>query len=55
MLGAHGYLLEQLIKDKVNDKTDEYGTTLENRCRFVLEIVEVVASEIGAERVGIKL
>jgi len=53
--GATGYLLEQFMKDKVNDRTDEYGGTLENRCRFVLEIVEAVVNEIGAERVGIKL
>ncbi|XP_058778470.1 12-oxophytodienoate reductase 1-like [Vicia villosa] len=53
--GGHGYLLEQFMKDKVNDRTDEYGGSLENRCRFVLEIVEAVANEIGGERVGIKL
>ncbi|XP_045816697.1 12-oxophytodienoate reductase 2-like isoform X3 [Trifolium pratense] len=52
---AHGYLLEQFMKDKANDRTDEYGGSLENRCRFTLEIVEAVANEIGAERVGIKL
>ena len=53
--GAHGYLLEQFMKDKVNDRTDEYGGSLENRCRFALEVVEAVANEIGAERVGIRL
>ncbi|XP_057759871.1 putative 12-oxophytodienoate reductase 11 [Arachis stenosperma] len=53
--GAYGYLLEQFMKDKVNDRTDEYGGSLENRCRFPLEVVEAVANEIGAERVGIRL
>ncbi|KAJ1384370.1 NADH:flavin oxidoreductase/NADH oxidase, N-terminal [Sesbania bispinosa] len=53
--GAHGFLLEQFMKDKVNDRTDEYGGSLENRCRFTLEIVEAVVNEIGAERVGIRL
>ncbi|WJX54659.1 12-oxophytodienoate reductase 1 [Trifolium repens] len=53
--GAHGYLLEQFMKDKVNDRTDEYGGSLENRCRFALEVVEAVANEIGAERVGLRL
>ncbi|XP_061354414.1 12-oxophytodienoate reductase 2-like isoform X1 [Gastrolobium bilobum] len=53
--GAHGYLLEQFMKDKVNDRTDEYGGSLENRCRFPLEVVEAVVNEIGAERVGIRL
>ncbi|KAK8970460.1 putative 12-oxophytodienoate reductase 4 [Platanthera guangdongensis] len=53
--GAHGYLLEQFMKDNVNDRTDEYGGSLENRCRFALEIVEAVAKEIGADRMGIRL
>ncbi|KAJ0026182.1 hypothetical protein Pint_07477 [Pistacia integerrima] len=53
--GAHGYLIDQFLKDQVNDRTDQYGGSLENRCRFALEIVEAVANEIGAERVGIRL
>ncbi|KAI4324223.1 hypothetical protein L6164_023777 [Bauhinia variegata] len=53
--GAHGQLIEQFLKDQVNDRTDKYGGSLENRCRFVFEIVEVVVDEIGAERVGIRL
>ena len=54
-LMGHGYLLDQFMKDKVNDRTDEYGGSLENRCRFPLEVVEAVVNEIGAERVGIRL
>ncbi|XP_060174462.1 12-oxophytodienoate reductase 1-like isoform X2 [Lycium barbarum] len=53
--GAHGYLIDQFMKDQVNDRTDKYGGSLENRCRFALEIVEAVANEIGADRVGIRL
>ncbi|XP_044510627.1 putative 12-oxophytodienoate reductase 11 [Mangifera indica] len=53
--GAHGYLIDQFLKDQVNDRTDQYGGSLENRCRFALEIVEAVANEIGPERVGIRL
>ncbi|XXG39478.1 hypothetical protein AAC387_Pa01g0428 [Persea americana] len=53
--GAHGYLLDQFMKDQANDRTDEYGGSLENRCRFPLEVVEAVANEIGADRVGIRL
>ncbi|KAI9075522.1 hypothetical protein K1719_036695 [Acacia pycnantha] len=53
--GAHGYLVDQFMKDHVNDRTDEYGGSLENRCRFPLEVVKAVAEEIGAERVGIRL
>lgn len=53
--GAHGYLLDQFMKDSINNRADQYGGTLENRCRFPLEVVEAVANEIGAERVGIRL
>ncbi|GLJ17103.1 hypothetical protein SUGI_0295860 [Cryptomeria japonica] len=53
--GAHGYLVDQFLKDSVNDRTDRYGGNLENRCRFALEMVEAVVDEIGAERVGIRL
>ncbi|XAR57547.1 12-oxophytodienoate reductase [Bertholletia excelsa] len=48
---AHGYLL----KDQVNDRTDKYGGSLENCCRFALEIVEAIVNKIGAEKVGIRL
>ncbi|XP_031479929.1 putative 12-oxophytodienoate reductase 11 [Nymphaea colorata] len=53
--GAHGYLLEQFMKDNVNDRTDQYGGSLENRCRFVLEVVEAVCQEVGADKVGVRL
>lgn len=53
--GAHGYLIEQFLKDQVNDRTDEYGGSLENRCRFALEVVVAVVNEIGADKVGVRL
>ncbi|MCL7028580.1 hypothetical protein MKW94_008665 [Papaver nudicaule] len=53
--GANGYLIEQFMKDQVNDRTDEYGGTLEKRCRFALDIVKAVAEEIGADKVGIRI
>ncbi|XP_071696744.1 putative 12-oxophytodienoate reductase 11 [Rutidosis leptorrhynchoides] len=53
--GANGYIIDQFMKDQVNDRTDKYGGTLENRCRLALEIVEAVANEIGAHKVGIRL
>lgn len=53
--GAYGYLLDQFMKDSINDRTDQYGGSLENRCRFSLEIIEAVAAEIGPQRVGIRL
>ncbi len=45
--GAHGYLVDQFLKDGVNDRTDKYGGSIENRCRFAMEVVEAVAKEIG--------
>nr|BAA12160.1 CPRD8 protein [Vigna unguiculata] len=53
--GAHGYLLDQFLKDQANDRTDQYGGSLENRCRLPLEVVEAVVNEVGADRVGIRL
>uniref|UniRef100_A0A7N1A297 NADH:flavin oxidoreductase/NADH oxidase N-terminal domain-containing protein n=1 Tax=Kalanchoe fedtschenkoi TaxID=63787 RepID=A0A7N1A297_KALFE len=53
--GAHGYLIDQFMKDQVNNRSDIYGGSLENRCRFALDIVDAVCQEIGAERVGIRL
>ncbi|XP_015088993.1 12-oxophytodienoate reductase 1 [Solanum pennellii] len=53
--GAHGYLIDQFMKDQVNDRSDKYGGSLENRCRFALEIVEAVVNEIGSDRVGIRI
>ncbi|CAJ1940495.1 unnamed protein product [Sphenostylis stenocarpa] len=53
--GAHGYLIDQFLKDAINDRTDEYGGSLENRCRFLMQVVEAVASAIGVERVGLRI
>ncbi|PUZ47296.1 hypothetical protein GQ55_7G153700 [Panicum hallii var. hallii] len=53
--GAHAYLIDQFLKDQVNDRTDKYGGSLENRCRFALEVVQAVANEIGADKVGVRL
>lgn len=52
---ANGYLIDQFLKDRVNDRTDEYGGSLENRCRFLLEIVKAVGQAIGSHRVGVRL
>ncbi|PUZ63594.1 hypothetical protein GQ55_3G080600 [Panicum hallii var. hallii] len=53
--GANGYIIEQFLKDSANDRADEYGGTLERRCRFAIEVVEAVAGEVGARRVGVRL
>lgn len=53
--GAHGYLIDQFLKDGINDRTDKYGGSLENRCRFLIQVVRAVVSAIGAERVGVRI
>lgn len=53
--GANGYLIEQFIKDGANKRTDAYGGSIENRCKFALEILDAVVKEIGAGKVGIRL
>ena len=53
--GANGYLLHQFLSPNANHRTDTYGGTIENRSRFVVEVAQAVADEIGADRVGIRL
>jgi N-ethylmaleimide reductase len=52
---ANGYLLEQFLRDSINDRTDAYGGTRENRVRLPLEVVAAVVAEIGADRTGIRI
>ncbi|PZF71062.1 alkene reductase [Taibaiella soli] len=52
--GANGYLIEQFIDSQTNLRTDEYGGSLENRLRFLREVVTAVADAIGKERVGVR-
>ncbi|RAK02628.1 N-ethylmaleimide reductase [Larkinella arboricola] len=51
---ANGYLLDQFLNPHSNQRTDEYGGTVENRTRFLLEIAEQTAQAIGKERVGVR-
>ena len=53
--GANGYLLEQFLSPVSNIRTDKYGGSIENRCRFVVEVVAAVAESIGKEKTGIRL
>jgi len=53
--GANGYLLEQFLSPVSNTREDLYGGSIENRCRFVLEVVTAVADAIGKEKTGIRL
>ncbi len=52
---ANGYLLHQFLADGVNDRTDAYGGSAENRARFVVEVARAVVDAIGADRVGIRI
>lgn len=52
---ANGYLLEQFLSPVSNIRTDKYGGSIENRCRFVLEVAASVAEAIGADKTGIRL
>jgi len=51
---ANGYLVNQFISTHANHRTDEYGGTLENRLRFLREIVEAVAAVVGPDRLGVR-
>jgi len=53
--GANGYLLEQFLSPISNIRKDNYGGNIENRCRFVLEVVAAVAEAIGKDKTGIRL
>lgn len=52
---ANGYLLEQFLQSRSNQRVDEYGGSIENRCRLVLEIAHAVSEAVGNDRTGIRL
>lgn len=51
---ANGYLIEQFINAEINTRTDEYGGSVENRSKFLLEIAEKTIAAIGKEKVGVR-
>lgn len=53
--GANGYLINQFIDSQANLRNDEYGGSLQNRLRFMREVVTAVSAAMGKERVGIRL
>jgi N-ethylmaleimide reductase len=53
--GANGYLIDQFLRDGANRRTDRYGGSAQNRVRFLLEVMEALVEEWGAERVGVRL
>jgi N-ethylmaleimide reductase len=53
--GANGYLVEQFLQSSSNQRTDRYGGSIENRARFLLEVMHAVIEVYGADRVGVRL
>jgi N-ethylmaleimide reductase len=53
--GANGYLLDQFLEDGTNQRTDQYGGSIENRARLLFDVIEAVTGVWGSERVGVRL
>ena len=53
--GANGYLIEQFLRDSINDRSDAYGGPAEHRVRLLVEVMTAIAAEIGAGRTGLRL
>lgn len=52
--GANGYLIQQFISENANQRTDQYGGSMENRARFPIEVATAVADAIGPDKLGIR-
>jgi N-ethylmaleimide reductase len=52
---ANGYLIDQFLRDRTNKRSDQYGGNIENRARFLLEVVDAVTSMVGRDRVGVRI
>jgi len=52
---ANGYLIEQFLRDSINDRSDEYGGAIGNRVRLLVEVMHAVAGAIGGGRTGLRL
>ncbi len=53
--GANGYLIDQFLRDGTNHREDAYGGSIDNRSRFLLEIVRGIIAAIGSDKTGIRL
>ena len=51
---AHGFLIEQFLKDSSNNRSDQYAGSPENMARFAVEVVDAVTDAVGEDRVGIR-
>jgi N-ethylmaleimide reductase len=52
---ANGHLIDQFLCDGSNQRTDAYGGSIVNRCRFLLEIVDAMSEVVGVDRIGVRL
>lgn len=52
---AHGYLIDQFLRDGSNTRSDQYGGSIENRTRFLFEVMGAVSDAIGGSRTGVRL
>jgi N-ethylmaleimide reductase len=53
--GANGYLIEQFLQSRSNLRSDQYGGSIENRVRFLMEVTQAAIDVWGADRVGVRL
>lgn len=53
--GGNGYLIDCFLKEVSNWRTDEYGGSVENRCRFALEVIDAVVKEVGAKKTAFRM
>lgn len=53
--GANGYLIDQFLRDGTNHRDDSYGGSIENRARFLFEIIKGISSAIGSDKTGVRL
>jgi N-ethylmaleimide reductase len=53
--GANGYLIDQFLRDSINDRQDDYGGSIENRARLLTEVMSAIAAAIGNGRTGLRL
>ena len=51
---GNGFLIDSFLRDGTNQRTDHYGGSIENRSRYLLEVVDATIAEIGADRVGVR-
>jgi N-ethylmaleimide reductase len=52
---ANGYLIDQFLRERTNKRDDRYGGSIENRTRFLMEVVDAVSAAVGAERTGVRI